>query len=84
MPDELELSRLLQDAAESPEGNLLHAEQHHVLHQAVLRIPVQLRIVLMLHDMEELTIGQVARILALQPGTVRVRLHALVCGSATR
>ena len=39
MPDELELGRLLQDAAESPEGNLLHAEQHHLLHQAVLRIP---------------------------------------------
>lgn len=75
MPDELEISRLLQDAAESPEGNLLHAEQHHLLHQAVLRIPVQLRLVLVLHDMEELTTEQVARILALQPGTVRVRLH---------
>jgi RNA polymerase sigma-70 factor (ECF subfamily) len=66
---------LLQDTAESPEGNLLHAEQHHLLHQAVLRIPVQLRIVLVLHDMEELTTEQVAQILDLQPGTVRVRLH---------
>jgi RNA polymerase sigma-70 factor (ECF subfamily) len=75
MPDELELGRLLQDAAESPEGNLLHAEQHHLLHQAVLRIPVQLRIVLVLHDIEELTTEQVAQILALQTGTVRVRLH---------
>ncbi len=75
MPDELELGRLLQDAAESPEGNLLHAEQHHLLHQAVLRIPVQLRFVLVLHDMEELTTEQVAQILALRPGTVRVRLH---------
>jgi len=75
IPDEVELGRLLQDAAESPEGNLLHAEQHHLLHQAVLRIPVQLRIVLVLHDMEELTTEQVAQILALQPGTVRVRLH---------
>ena len=54
MPDDAELGRLLQDAAESPEGNLLHAEQHHLLHQAVLQIPVQLRIVLVLHDMEEL------------------------------
>src|ERR1035438_2507368 len=75
MPDETELGRMLQDAAESPEGNLLHAEQHHLLHQAVLRIPVQLRIVLVLHDMEELTTEQVAQILDLQPGTVRVRLH---------
>src|ERR1019366_3394834 len=75
MPDEAELGRLLQDAAESPEGNLLHAEQHHLLHQAVLQIPVQLRIVLVLHDMEELKTEQVAQILDLQPGTVRVRLH---------
>jgi RNA polymerase sigma-70 factor (ECF subfamily) len=45
------------------------------LHQAVLHIPVQLRMVLVLHDMEELTTEQVAQILDLQPGTVRVRLH---------
>ena len=75
MPDEAELGRLLQDAAVGPEANLLHAEQHHLLHQAVLRIPAQLRIVLVLHDMEELTTEQVAQVLGLQPGTVRVRLH---------
>jgi RNA polymerase sigma-70 factor (ECF subfamily) len=75
MPDEAELGRLLLDAAAGPEANLLHAEQHHLLHQAVLRIPAQLRIVLVLHDMEELTTEQVAQILGLQPGTVRVRLH---------
>jgi RNA polymerase sigma-70 factor (ECF subfamily) len=75
MPDDAELGRLLQDAAESPEGNLLHAEQAHLLHRAVLRIPAPLRLVLVLHDMEELSTEQVATILALQPGTVRVRLH---------
>jgi len=75
MPDEAELGRMLRDAAESPESMLLHAEQHHLLHQAVLHIPVQLRLVLVLHDMEELTTEQVAQILDLQPGTVRVRLH---------
>ncbi len=75
MPDDAELGRLLQDAAESPESHLLHAEQHHLLHQAVLRIPAQLRIVLVLHDMEELTTEQVAQVLGLQTGTVRVRLH---------
>jgi RNA polymerase sigma-70 factor (ECF subfamily) len=75
MPDDAELGRLLEDAAESPEGNLLHAEQAHLLHQAVLRIPAPLRMVLVLHDMEELTTDQVATILGLQVGTVRVRLH---------
>ncbi len=75
MPDAAELGRLLADAAAGPEDNLLHAEQHHLLHQAVLHIPAQLRIVLVLHDMEELTTEQVAQILGLQTGTVRVRLH---------
>ncbi|HUX27494.1 MAG TPA: sigma-70 family RNA polymerase sigma factor [Terracidiphilus sp.] len=75
MPDDAELGRLLVDAAESPESNVLHAEQAHLLHQAVLRIPAPLRLVLVLHDMEELNTEQVATILGLQPGTVRVRLH---------
>jgi RNA polymerase sigma-70 factor (ECF subfamily) len=75
MPDAAELGRLLEDAAASPEESLLNAEQHHLLHQAVLKIPGQLRIVLVLHDMEEMTTEQVAQILGLQTGTVRVRLH---------
>jgi RNA polymerase sigma-70 factor (ECF subfamily) len=75
MPDDAELGRLLEDASEGPEGNLLHAEQAQVLHRAVLQIPASLRMVLVLHDMEELTTEQVATILGLQPGTVRVRLH---------
>ena len=75
MPDDAELGRLLEDASEGPEGNLLHAEQAQVLHHAVLQIPAPLRMVLVLHDMEELTTEQVATILGLQGGTVRVRLH---------
>jgi RNA polymerase sigma-70 factor (ECF subfamily) len=75
MPDEAELGRLLKDAAEGPEGNVLQSEQNHLLHQAILRIPPTLRIVLVLHDMEELTTEQVAQILDLQQGTVRIRLH---------
>ena len=75
MPDDAELGRLLEDASEGPEGNLLQAEQAQVLHRAVLQIPAPLRMVLVLHDMEELTTEQVATILGLQAGTVRVRLH---------
>jgi len=75
MPSEAELALLMQDAARTPERNLLHAEQHHLLHEAVLRIPAPLRIVLVLHDMEELATDEVAEVLGLQPGTVRVRLH---------
>ena len=75
MPDGDELGRLLEDAAADPEKNVVAAEQHQLLHQAILRIPATLRIVLVLHDMEELTTEQVAQVLSLQQGTVRIRLH---------
>src|SRR5208282_5049136 len=75
MPDEVELSSLLRDSAASPESNLLQAEQHTQLHRAVLSVPPPLRMVLVLHDMEELSTDQVAQVLGLKPGTVRVRLH---------
>ena len=69
------MALLIQDAGSGPEVNLLEAELHHLLHQAILRVPALLRIVLVLHDMEELTTEQVAQILELQQGTVRIRLH---------
>lgn len=75
MPDNEELKLLMLDGETSPEGQVLRAERHDLLHQAVLRIPVALRLVLVLHDMEELNSDEVARILGVQTGTVRVRLH---------
>ena len=75
MPSDEELGLLLQDSGKSPESSLLQAEEHHLLHQAILRIPAILRIVLVLHDMEELTTEQVAQVLELEQGTVRIRLH---------
>ena len=75
MPDEAELGRLLEDAALGPEDNVSQAEQANLLHKAVLQISPALRMVLVLHDMEELETDQVAQILGLQSGTVRVRLH---------
>jgi RNA polymerase sigma-70 factor, ECF subfamily len=75
MPDETELGRLLADAAQGPEDNVSQAEQANLLHKAVLQIPPPLRMVLVLHDMEELDTDQVATILGLKTGTVRVRLH---------
>jgi RNA polymerase sigma-70 factor (ECF subfamily) len=75
MPTDEELGLLLKDAAESPESNALRGEKHHMLHEAILHVPAPLRIVLVLHDMEELSTEQVAQILGLQQGTVRIRLH---------
>jgi RNA polymerase sigma-70 factor (ECF subfamily) len=75
MPDEDELRLLLQDAKESPEQNYLRSEQNDFLHRAVLRLPSAMRLVLVLHDMEELSSEEVASILGIQVGTARVRLH---------
>lgn len=75
MPDEEELGGLLRQSEEGPEILAIHGEEHHLLHRAVLRIPAQLRMVLVLHDMEELSSEQIANILGIRTGTVRVRLH---------
>ena len=75
MPDGAELSALLTAAAASPEAKALTHEDQRRVHQAVLQLSPQYRLVLVLHDMEELDTEQVAAVLSLQPGTVRVRLH---------
>lgn len=75
IPTGEELRNLLLETDDGPEDAAIHGEQRQLLHQAVLRIPTGLRMVLVLHDMEELSSEQVAQILGLQMGTVRVRLH---------
>lgn len=76
MPDDRELAALLADSqGESPETCALNNEGYRILRSVVLRLPPQYRIVLVLHDMEELDTELIAKILNLQPGTVRVRLH---------
>lgn len=75
IPDDTELRSLLLESERTPERYAIHAEEHRLLHEAVLQIPTQLRMVLVLHDMEELSSEQIAKILDLQIGTVRVRLH---------
>ena len=75
MPNEDELRALVQSSKEGPEHALLRNEEHDLLHAAVLRLPTALRLVLVLHDMEDLSSEEVACILGVQVGTVRVRLH---------
>ncbi len=75
LPDHAELQALLEQQSNSPENQALGAEQKSLLHRAVLSLPPILRVVLVLHDMEELSTEQVAVILGLRPGTVAVRLH---------
>ena len=74
IPDGEELRNLLESES-GPEAAVIHGEEHQLLHQAVLQLPTSLRMVLVLHDMEELSSEQIAHVLDLQLGTVRVRLH---------
>jgi RNA polymerase sigma-70 factor (ECF subfamily) len=75
LPDRAQLEALTASQKGGPEQQLLRAENREELQRAVLKIPPDYRMVLVLHDMEELSTDEVARITGLRPGTVRVRLH---------
>ncbi len=75
LPDESELADLLRDAKPTPEAQASSAEQSQRLQAAIMTVPAQYRLVLVLHDMEDLDTDQIARVLGIKPGTVRVRLH---------
>ncbi len=75
MPDDHELAMLLADSRQSPEDSAIHQQDGQLLHQVVLRIPPRYRLILVLHDMEELDTSEIAKVTSLKEGTVRVRLH---------
>jgi RNA polymerase sigma-70 factor, ECF subfamily len=75
VPDRSQLEALTTSREVGPEQQLLRDENREELQRAVLKIPPDYRMVLVLHDMEDLSTGEVARITGLRPGTVRVRLH---------
>jgi RNA polymerase sigma-70 factor (ECF subfamily) len=75
VPDLSQLEALTASREAGPEQQLLRAENREELQRAVLKIPPDYRMVLVLHDMEELSTEEVARITGLREGTVRVRLH---------
>lgn len=74
LPDGRELAELLSHTP-SPEAAAVNRESAEHLRQAILAIPPAYRMVLVLHDMEELTTAEVGQITGLREGTVRVRLH---------
>lgn len=75
LPDRSQLEALTTSREVGPEQQLLRDENREELQRAVLKIPPDYRMVLVLHDMEEFSTGEVARITGLREGTVRVRLH---------
>jgi len=75
MPDRQEMERLSGSAEPTPEGSLIGRENAKRLRDAVQQLPPEYRLILVLHDMEELSDEDIAEITGLRPGTIRVRLH---------
>ena len=75
MPDRQELQKLSGSPDGTPETSLLRRENAKRLREAVQKLPAEYRLILVLHDMEELSDGDVAEITGLRLGTIRVRLH---------
>ena len=75
MPDLREMKKLAGETSSTPETSLLRRESASRLKAAVQKLPPAYRLILVLHDMEELSKTDIAAITGLRLGTVRVRLH---------
>ena len=75
MPDRREIQSLSHETARTAETSFLRRENAKRLRDAVHRLPPDYRLILILHDMEELSDQDIAEITGLRPGTIRVRLH---------
>ncbi len=75
MPDRQELQGLPGKTDATPETALVRKEGAKRLREAVQKLPPEYRLILVLHDMEELSDSDIAEITGLRPGTIRVRLH---------
>ncbi len=76
MPDRQELERLSGGGTDgTPETIFARRESAKRLREAVQKLPSEYRLILVLHDMEELSDEDIAEITGLEPGTIRVRLH---------
>jgi len=75
MPDRRELENLSSSGEPTPETALVRRENAKSVRDAVQQLPPDYRLILVLHDMEELSDEDIAEITGLRPGTIRVRLH---------
>jgi RNA polymerase sigma-70 factor (ECF subfamily) len=75
MPSGRELQELVASDEPTAEAKLVTREAGDRVRHALLKLPPEYRIILVLHDMEGMDAPEVARIVGIKPGTVRVRLH---------
>jgi RNA polymerase sigma-70 factor (ECF subfamily) len=59
----------------SPEAELARSQVRHLLEHAVDDLPEPFRVVLILRDIEEMSIEETAALLMIKPETVKTRLH---------
>jgi RNA polymerase sigma-70 factor (ECF subfamily) len=71
---EPELARSLGDAAWDPEGAALRSEVIAAIEAAVLRLPPEQRLVIILSDIQGLTYEEIARVADVPLGTVKSRI----------
>lgn len=69
------IGSLLADRMDSVETELLHIENKEYLYSRVLRLPLKMREVIILHYYEELTLAEISDLLSLNMNTVKSRLH---------
>ena len=62
-------------AAPTPESAAARSQIRRRLEQAIDGLPAAFRLVLILRDVEEVSVEQTANVLGVQPETVRTRLH---------
>jgi RNA polymerase sigma-70 factor, ECF subfamily len=62
-------------AAPTPESAAARSQIRRILEQAIDGLPAAFRLVLVLRDVEEVSVEQTAKVLGLRPETVRTRLH---------
>ncbi len=75
MPDRKELEKLSGHNDGTPETSLMRRENARRMREAIQKLPPDYRLILVLHDMEELSDTDIAEITGLRRGTIRVRLH---------
>lgn len=73
--DEEQSGDQLEGEETTPEEKVLERERDAAVRQAVSRLPERLRVVTLLYYMEELSTGEIAKVLKIPKGTVSSRLH---------